>query len=91
MNYCAKVRISEEKTKFIWVFSNGSTFSEGENLLLFTFFTFLPFYFFTFFRTFAAATMGVTGFDGKPKWYVSMRSDDCVLHNQVGRKINWQQ
>ena len=35
--------------------------------------------------------LGLTGFDGKMRWYVSMRSDDCVLHNQVGRKINWQQ
>ena len=33
--------------------------------------------------------LGVTGFDGKSRWYVSMRSEDCVLHNQVGRKINW--
>ena len=35
--------------------------------------------------------LGVTGFDGKSRWYVSTRSEDCVLHNQVGRKINWQQ
>ena len=33
--------------------------------------------------------LGLTGFDGKSRWYVSMRSDGCVLHNQVGRKINW--
>ena len=28
--------------------------------------------------------LGVTGFDGKSRWYVSMRSEDCVR-----RKINW--
>ena len=42
-------------------------------------------------RIFAVTTMGVTGFDGRLKWYVSMRSEDCVLHKQVGRKFNWQQ
>ena len=35
--------------------------------------------------------MGLTGFDGKTKWYVSTRSDGCRLHNLFGRKINWQQ
>ena len=33
--------------------------------------------------------LGVTGFDSEPRWYVSMRSDDCGLHNHVGQKINW--
>ena len=30
--------------------------------------------------------MGLTGFDSKPRWYVSMRSDGCGLHNHVGQK-----
>ena len=33
--------------------------------------------------------LGLTGFDSKMRWYVSMRSDDCGLLNHVGRKINW--
>ena len=35
--------------------------------------------------------LGLTGFDGGMKWYVSTRSGDCRLHNHFGRKINWQQ
>ena len=33
--------------------------------------------------------LGLTGFDSKMRWYVSMRSDGCGLPNHVGRKINW--
>jgi len=33
--------------------------------------------------------LGLTGFDSRPRWYVSMRSDGCGLHNHVGRTINW--
>ena len=33
--------------------------------------------------------LGLTGFDSKMRWYVSMRSDDCGLLNHVGQKINW--
>ncbi len=35
--------------------------------------------------------LGLTGFDSKLRWYVSMRSEDCKLHNPFGQKINWQQ
>jgi len=31
----------------------------------------------------------LTGFDSGLRWYVSMRSEDCVLHNPFGQKINW--
>ena len=34
--------------------------------------------------------LGLTGFDGEMKWYVSTRSGDCRLHNLCGQKINWQ-
>ncbi len=40
---------------------------------------------------FAVRIMGLTGFDSKLRWYVSMRSDGCILHNPFGQKINWQQ
>ncbi len=33
--------------------------------------------------------LGVTGFDSELRWYVSMRSEDCVLHNPFGQKFNW--
>ena len=33
--------------------------------------------------------LGLTGFDSKMRWYVSMRSDDCGLLNHVGQNINW--
>jgi len=45
----------------------------------------------TFARRINDDILGLTGFDSRMRWYVSMRSDDCVLHNQAGRKINWQQ
>lgn len=32
-------------------------------------------------------SMGLTGFDSGLKWYVSMRSDDGVLHNKVCYKF----
>ena len=32
--------------------------------------------------------LGLTGFDSKMRWYVSMRSDDCGLLNHVGQKIS---
>ena len=34
-------------------------------------------------------TSGLTGFDSGLRWYVSMRSDGCVLHNTFGQKIIW--
>ena len=34
-------------------------------------------------------TMGLTGFDSGLRWYVSMRSYDCELHNPVGQQFNW--
>ena len=33
--------------------------------------------------------LGLTGFDSRMRWYVSMRSDGCILHNPFGRTINW--
>ena len=32
---------------------------------------------------------GLTGFDSGLRLYVSMRSQDCVLHNLVGQQFNW--
>ena len=47
------------------------------------------FYFYNFAPDYDIYNLGVTGFDGKSRWYVSTRSEDCGLHNHVGRKINW--
>ena len=30
---------------------------------------------------------GLTGFDSGLRWYVSMRSDGCILHNPFGRQL----
>ena len=35
--------------------------------------------------------LGLTGFDGEMKWYVSTRRLEGSLHNLSSRKINWQQ
>ena len=112
-----KVRISEWKTKYIWVFLRTNRNSTEQNLFFSgrnVFFSVRNFFFSVrklFFsvrknmafnlvvrlliRIFAAETwlshLGLTGFDSRMRWYVSMRSEDCVLHNQAGRKINWQQ
>ena len=47
------------------------------------------FYFYNFAPDYNIYNLGVTGFDGKSSWYVSMRSDGCILHNLFGRTINW--
>ena len=35
--------------------------------------------------------LGLTGFDGEMRWYVSTRRLEGSLHNLSSRKINWQQ
>ena len=39
--------------------------------------------------TFVIHTEGLYGFDGKMKWYVSMRRLDGYLLNLSGQRINW--
>lgn len=33
--------------------------------------------------------LGLTGFDSGLRWYVSMRSGGCTLHNPFGQKFIW--
>ena len=35
--------------------------------------------------------LGLTGFDGEMRWYVSTRRLEGSLHNLSSQKINWQQ